>query len=159
GDSDLRDRFQRPLMTIMVVVGLVLLIACANLANLLLARAAVRSRELSLRMALGASRLRILRQLLTESMMLATAGATLGLAVAVWGSRALIAQLATSTPVVLDLSLDWRVLGFTAIAAVITALLFGTAPALAGTRLQPTDALKAGGRGVVGGRGISLGQA
>jgi predicted permease len=158
GDSDLRERFQRPLMTIMVVVGLVLLIACANLANLLLARAAVRARELSLRMALGASRMRLLRQLLTESLLLAIAGAALGLAVAVWGSRALVAQLATSSPVVLDLSLDWRVLGFTAIAAVITALLFGTAPALAGMRLQPTDALKIGGRGVVGGRGIRPGQ-
>jgi predicted permease len=158
GDSDLRQRFQRPLMTIMVVVGLVLLIACANLANLLLARGAVRARELSLRLALGASRLRILRQLLTESLILAIAGAGLGLAVAVWGSRALIAELAMSTPVVLDLSLDWRVLGFTAVAAVTTALLFGTAPALAGTRLQPTDALKAGGRGVVGGRGITAGQ-
>jgi putative ABC transport system permease protein len=151
GDSGLRERYRRPLMTIMVVVGLVLLIACANLANLLLARAAARRQELSLRIALGASRLRIMRQLLTESLLLSAAGALLGLALAHWGSRLLVSQLSTATNTVfLDLSLDWRILGFTAAVAVATAVLFGTAPALRGTRLQPQDALKAQGRAVIG---------
>lgn len=151
GDSGLRERYRRPLMTTMVVVGLVLLIACANLANLHLARASARRQELSLRIALGASRPRILRQLLTESLLLSSAGALLGLVLAHWGSRLLVRQLSTATNTVfLDLSLDWRILGFTAAVAVATAVLFGTVPALRGTRLQPSDALKAQGRGVIG---------
>jgi putative ABC transport system permease protein len=151
GDSGLRGRYRRPVITIMVVVVLVLLIACANLANLLLARTAARRQELSLRIALGASRLRILRQLLTESLLLSNAGALLGLMLAHWSSRLLVRQLSTATNTVfLDLSLDWRVLGFTAAVAMTTAVLFGTAPALRATRLQPNDALKAQGRGVVG---------
>ena len=151
GDSALRERYRRPMTTIMVVVGLVLLIACANLANLLLARAAARRHELTLRIALGASRLRIARQLLTESLLLSGAGALLGLLFAQWGSRLLVRQLTTPTNTVfLALSLDWRVLGFTAAVTVATAVLFGTAPAIRGTRLQPNDALKARGRGVSG---------
>ena len=151
GDSGLRERYRRPLMTIMVVVGLVLLIACANLANLLLARAATRRPELSLRVALGASRLRLVRQMLTESLILSSAGALLGLAIAEWGSRLLVGQLSTTANTVfLDLSLDWRVLGFTAAVAVATAVLFGTAPALRATRVQPNDVLKAGGRRAIG---------
>jgi putative ABC transport system permease protein len=151
GDSGLRQQYRRPIVTIMAVVGLVLLIACTNLANLLLARAAARRQEISLRMALGASRARIMRQLLTESLLLSSAGALLGLLLAHWGSRLLVRQLSTATdPVFLDLALDWRVLGFTAAIAVVTAALFGTAPALRGTRVQPNDALKAQGRSVVG---------
>ncbi len=151
GDSALRERYRRPMTTIMVVVGLVLLIACANLANLLLARAAARRHELTLRIALGASRLRIARQLLTESLLLSGAGALLGLLLAQWASRLLVRQLTTPTNTVfLALSLDWRVLGFTAVVTVATAVLFGTAPAIRGTRLQPNDALKARGRGVIG---------
>ena len=158
GGSSLRERYQRPLTTIMVVVGLVLLIASANLANLLLARASARRHELSLRIALGASRLRIARQLLTESLLLSTAGALLGLLLAQWGSRVLVRQLSTVTNTVfLDLSLDWRILGFTAAVAVATAVLFGTAPAVRGTRLQPNDALKGQGRSVVGDGPRSLG--
>jgi len=127
GSSGLRARYQRPLVTLMVVVGLVLLIACANIANLLLARAAARRHELSVRQALGASRLRLARQLLAESLLLSGVGAVLGLLFAAGGSRLLVRQLSTSTNTVfLDLSLDWRVLGFTAAAAVGTVLLFGT---------------------------------
>ena len=159
GDSGLRERYRRPLTTIMVVVALVLLIACANLANLLLARASARRHELSLRVALGASRLRIARQLLTESLLLSGAGALLGLLFAHWGSRLLVRHLSTTTyNVFLALSLDWRILGFTAAVAIATTILFGTAPAVRGTRVQPNDALKAQGRGVVGDAPIGLGQ-
>ncbi len=151
GDSRLREQYQRPLSTIMVLVGLVLLVACANLANLFLARASARRHELSVRSALGASRGRIARQLLNESLLLSGAGAALGLVLADWGSRLLVGYLTTATETVfLDLSLDGRVLGFTAAVGVATAVLFGTAPAIRSTRVQPNDALKTQGRGVVG---------
>ena len=151
GDSGIRARYRRPLLTLMVVVVLVLLIACANLANLLLARASARRWEFSVRIALGASRVRVARQLLTESVLLASAGALLGLLLAQVSSRLLVRQLSTATNnVFLDLSLDWRVLGFTAGVALITAILFGMAPALRATRAQPNDALKAQSRGAIG---------
>jgi predicted permease len=151
GASGLREHYRRPLSTIMVVVGLVLLIACANLAALFLARASARRHELSVRVALGASRGRIARQLLTESLILSGAGAAFGLALAYWGSRVLVGYLTTATETVfLDLPLDGRVLGFTAAAGVATAVLFGTAPAIRSTRVQPNDALQAQGRTVAG---------
>lgn len=147
GQSSLRNRYQRPLLTIMVVVSLVLLVACANIANLMLARAHGRRHEISVRLALGASRWRLARQFFTESVMLSAAGALLGLVFAVWGSRLLVQQL--STPrfnVFLDLALDWRVLGFTAAIAMATAVLFGTAPALRAAQVEPHESLKEQGR-------------
>jgi putative ABC transport system permease protein len=153
GPSSLRDRFEEPLIAIMSVVGLVLLIACANIANLMLARASGRRHELTMRLALGASRARLARQLLTESLLLSGLGALLGLGFAKWGSALLVSQLSTpSDPLTLDLSLDWRVLAFTAGVAVLTALLFGVAPAMTTRRLAPMDALKEQGRGAGGGR-------
>ena len=125
-----------------------LLIASANIANLLIARASSRRYELTLRLALGASRSRIARQLLAESLILACTGAMLGFAMARWGSRVLIAQLTTFAAVVqIDLGLDWRVLSFATGVTACAAILFGVAPALTVGRLSPNDALKGQGRG------------
>src|SRR5206468_3497726 len=111
GARDLRGLYERPLLTIMVVVATLLLIACVNVANLLVARAISRRHELSLRLALGASRWRLLRQLLTESVVLYGIGAVFGLTLAMWSSRAIVRLLSTPTDIVfLDLSLDGRVL-------------------------------------------------
>jgi putative ABC transport system permease protein len=158
GNSGLRTRYQQPLTTIMVVVGLVLLIACANIANLLLARATARRHELSVRLALGASRFRLARQLLAESLVLSGIGAALGLVFAHWFSRLLVRQLSTATNNVhLEMAIDWRILGFTAAVAIVTAVLFGTVPALRATRVEPLDAIKQQGRGLAGQGRFALG--
>ena len=148
GDSGLRRRYQRPVVILMSIVALVLLIASANIANLLLARATARRHELSVRLALGASRGQLVRLLLTESVVLATIGAVFGVLLARWGSRLLVAQMSTETNrVFLDVSLDWRVLGFTIAATALTALLFGTAPAFRAADVKPMEAIKEQGRG------------
>jgi predicted permease len=149
GDSSLRGRYREPLVVLLVVVGLVLLIACANIANLLLARSAARAHEWSLRLTLGASRSRLARQVITESLILSALGAVAGLVVADWTSRLLVQQLSTDA-VALNLTLDWRVLSFTVGLSVLTAMVFGSAPAARATRGVPIDALRQGGRGAAG---------
>jgi len=144
----------------MVVVGVVLLIACANIANLLVARAAARQREFAIRLAVGAGRWRLARQLLTESLLLALAGAALGIVFAQWASGLLVGFISTGDrPVWLDLSLDFRVLGFTIAIAAGTAVIFGVAPAWQATRVDPQSALKAGGRGSSGAQRHRFGKA
>jgi predicted permease len=143
GMSPLRRTYGRPLVILSAIVALVLFIACANIANLLLARTIARRHELSVRVSLGASRWRIARQQLVESVLLASAGAGAGLLIAAWGSRALAALVSTTgRPVVLDLSLNWRIMGFTAVVTLATLIVFATAPALRATRSEPIDALK-----------------
>jgi putative ABC transport system permease protein len=151
GFSEVRGRYAKPLLTLMVVVGLVLLIACANLASLQVARANARRRELSARLALGASRSRLARQLLSENLLLAVPGALLGLAFARWGSRLLVGQISGPEALVfLDLSLHYRVLAFTLAVTIGTTLLFGIVPALRAGRVPPADAIKQQGAGLAG---------
>ena len=141
--SGLRRQYSRPLMTVLGVVVLVLLVACVNIANLFLARATARRHEMSIRLALGATRWRLGRQMLVESLIVAFIGAVCGLLFAAWSSRAVVAGLSTlDTRVSLDLSLDWRVMAVTAGMAIATAILFGTGPAIRATRSAPMDAIK-----------------
>jgi predicted permease len=159
GLSFLRTRYSQPLFVLLGIVALVLLIACANMANLLLAQSAARQRELAVRLSLGASRWQVARQLLLESLLLSFIGSAAGVLLAIWGSRALVQLLSTRTALVtLDLALDWRVLAFTTIVGVVTGLLFGVAPALRATALTPATALRDHSRGVVaGGARLSVG--
>jgi len=151
GTSNLREEYENPLWLLLAIAGTVLLIACANLANLMLARASARERETAVRLALGASRLRLLQQLLAESVLLAVTGAAAGALLAQLLTRVLISFLSTqSSEVFLDLNLDWRVFAFTSGLAVVSCLLFGLAPALRATRTSPAAAMKAGGRGNLG---------
>jgi predicted permease len=159
GANSLREDFQQPLIVLMSVVGLVLLIACANIANLLLARAAGRQKEIAVRLAMGASRLRLGLQLLTESLLLAAAGGAVGILLAGGGSRVLL-RLASNGPntVPLDLHIDLRMLAFTAALAILTGLLFGIFPAVRAGRVEVASTLKENSRGVMGGGRVSLGK-
>ncbi len=151
GLSPIRERYAEPLTTLMVAVGLVLLVVCANVANLLLARGAARAREVGVRMALGAGRVRLMRQLLTESLILGGLGGAVGLLLALWGSRALLTLAGGSAGAIpLDVRIDWRVLGFTLAITGVTAVLFGLLPAIRTTRVEPGTSLRAGGRGATG---------
>jgi len=153
GVSNLRDAYDTSLQLLLAITGLVLLIACANLANLMLARASTRQREMAIRIALGASRARLLRQMLIESSLLALSGAALGIAIAQPLSRLLVASLNTSRgSIQLTVTPDWRVLLFAAGVAALTAIVFGTVPALRGSKADPNTALKSGARGMAGSR-------
>jgi predicted permease len=152
GLSELRRQSSAPLWLLLGISGLVLLIACANLANLMLARANSRQREISVRLALGASRGRLIRQLLVESLLLAFLGALFGALLADQLSGALVAMITTpNNPTFLDLGVDWRVLGFTMGLAVLTVVFFGLAPALRATTAEPNAVLKTG-RGMTASR-------
>ncbi|MGH9744122.1 MAG: ADOP family duplicated permease [Candidatus Acidiferrum sp.] len=153
GVSDLRGDYENPLWLLLALAGVVLVIASANLANLLLARGSAREKEMGMRMAIGASRGRLVRQLLVESLLLAIIGAALGALLAHNLSQVLVASLSTThEPLFVDLQTDWRVLCFTTALAVLTCILFGLAPAVRATRVSPGIVLKEGGRGTTDGR-------
>jgi predicted permease len=152
GVSAVREEYTKALTVMMGAVSLLLLITCANVANLLLARAAARQREVAIRLAVGAARARLVRQLLTESALLALCGAAAGLTVAHWGTKALVSLISTSdAQISLDLALNGRVLAFTGLIAAVTVAVFGLIPAWRGTRVSPQAAMKAGGRGMAEG--------
>lgn len=147
GISPLRRRFRQPLWILVAVVAVVLLIACVNLSNLLLARSLARQPEVALRLAIGASRGRLLRQFLTESLLLSSAGAALGLAFAMWSSRALTSFLSTSRDTIhLDLRPNLPLLGYTAAITIVAMFLFGLAPAARALRVSVHRRLKEGSR-------------
>ena len=153
GFSSLREDYEEPLWMLLAIAGLVLLIACANLANLMLARASAREREIAVRLAMGASRSRLIRQLLAESALLAVAGAALGALLAQSLSRFLVAFLTTNNdPLFVDLHPDVRVFAFTGGLALLTCLIFGLMPVLRATRTSPGTVLKSSGRGLTSAR-------
>ena len=149
--SGLRHAYELPLKLLMGVAGMVLLITCVNVANLVLARASHRRPEMALRMALGSGRARLIRQLLTESLLVATAGGALGLVIAWWGGALLVRMISTGdSPVPLDVRPDWPVFGFTAAVSLAGGILFGLVPAIRGTRVDPGPALQRGAHGTTG---------
>jgi len=153
GFSGLREDSETPLWLLLGISGLVLLIACANLANLMLARAGARERQITIRRALGATRWRMIRELLSESLLLALAGSVCGLFLAFAVSHMLVAFISTQqNQISLDLGMDWRVLAFTTALAVLTTVSFGLAPAIRATRAEPATLLQSGSRGSTGGR-------
>jgi putative ABC transport system permease protein len=143
GFSRLRSQYSSPLYVLMGLVGLILLVACANVANLLLARGAARQREFAIRLATGAGRARLIRQLLTESLLLSTIASVVGVLFAVWGTQVLVSLISSgANPVLLDLRPDAPVLLFTITVTALTTFLFGLAPALWATRIMLATALK-----------------
>ena len=159
GASAVRGQFADPLVLLMAMVGVVLLIACANIANLMLARASGRQHEMGVRLALGAARLRLIRQLLTESVLVAALGGLLGILLSVAGTRLLLALVSTGIDDLgLEIPIDYHVLLFTAAISLLTLLLFGLAPAIRGTRLDINRTLASNRRGSVGGGGVRAGQ-
>jgi predicted permease len=154
GLSELREAYTAPLWMLLGIAALVLLIACANLANLLLARATARQREIAARLAMGASRGRVIRQLLTESLLLAAIGGVSATLLASVLSRTFVALIDTGGSIVLPLGLDWRVLTFTTGLSLLTCLLFGVAPALTATRVTASSVMRASPRGTTSGREV-----
>jgi predicted permease len=153
GVSYVRDQYNSSLEILLAITGLVLLIACANLANLMLARASVKRREVAIRISLGATRGRLLRQILLDSVVLAATGAFLGVSLAQPLGRALVNSLDTTRNTIhLTIVSDWRVLLFAAAAGIVTCVIFGTFPALRSTSAEPLTSLKSGDRGLVGSR-------
>jgi predicted permease len=151
GLPNLRAAFAQPLLALMAMVGIILLIACANLANLLLARAVAREREIAVRLSMGASRARLVRQLLVECVLLSVLGTILGGSIAYWLSSILPRWASErSTPIPLSLTPDSQVLLFSTAIAVLTGIIFGLAPALEGTRVEPMQGLKSSGRAASG---------
>ena len=153
GLSHLREQYQRPLILLLAIAGLVLLITCANLASLMLARASARQREIAVRLAMGASRARLARHLLTESLFVAISGAVLGLLLARVLSRFLVSFLATAEdPVFISLPQDFHIFAFATLLAVLTCLLFSSMPVLRTARIEPGEVLKSGTRNTTTGR-------
>src|ERR1051325_8865900 len=138
------------LLLLFAAVGFLLFIGCANVANLLLARAAVRGREISIRAAMGASRLRLIRQLLTESVLLAVIGGALGALLAAWAIPLLLAMAPPALRNFKQIGLNNQVLGFSFAVSVLTGILFGLVPALSSSSVNPAEALKQGERGSTG---------
>ncbi len=157
GDSELRRQFSSALLVLTAIVGLVLLIACANVANLLIARATARQKEIAVRLALGASRSRIISQLLIESLVLAIIGGISGLALAVWMDRALLGFLPTGdTPLTISSTPDWRIMFFNLAISLLTGIIFGLVPALQSTRPQLAGTLKDQVGSIAGGKSVGL---